>query len=106
MSPDLINGLFEFGGAIALVIDVMYLVRDKQIKGVYWPGKLFFLSWGVWNLYFYGYYDHVWSWAGGIAICLVNAVWCYYAWKYTREPAARQRRINEICERNGFRVVE
>lgn len=84
MSPDLINGLFEFAGSIALSMDIRQLIKDKEIKGVYWPAKIFFMSWGLWNIYFYGYYDHVWSFFGGLVMTACNAVWIYYAWKYTR----------------------
>lgn len=100
MIPDIINGLFEFGGAVALALDIKCLIRDKEVKGVYWPAKLFFLTWGVWNLYFYSFYDHAWSWWGGLAICVMNAVWAFLAWKYTRQTNDRVRLINQeirIC---------
>ena len=84
MSPDLINGLFEFAGSMAILVDIRKLYIDKEVKGVYWPLRSFFLVWGVWNLYFYGYYDHAWSFWGGIMMTACNLTWSILAWKYTR----------------------
>ncbi len=86
MSPDFFNGMFEFAGSIALLMDIKILTRDKQVKGVYWPARIFFTLWGVWNIYFYGYYDHIWSWAGGLSMTACNLTWAILAFKYTRLP--------------------
>lgn len=95
MSPDVINGLFELAGSIALLMDIRMLIKDKEVKGVYWPAKIFFMSWGLWNIYFYGYYDHVWSFWGGLAMTICNTVWAALAWKYTRIQHAIYRHVVE-----------
>lgn len=96
MSPDLINGLFEFAGSLALCADIRILIRDKQVKGVYWPAKIFFLLWGLWNIYFYGYYDHVWSFWGGLTMTACNATWFILAWLYTTGTSAYSRRFGKL----------
>jgi len=33
MNPDLINGSFETLGAIAIVFNIVQIIKDKEIKG-------------------------------------------------------------------------
>lgn len=84
MWPDLINGIFEAGGAWWLRQDVKALRRDRSIKGVYWPARCYFAAWGVWNLAYYPSLGQWASFSGGVAIVLVNVYWCYLAWRFTR----------------------
>lgn len=82
--PDLTNGLFELLGGAAIFTNVKRLLRDKQIRGVHWGVTLFFLSWGVWNLYYYPSLDQWASFAGGCVICIGNFCWLSLAIKYRR----------------------
>jgi hypothetical protein len=75
MTPDTINGLFEFAGGFMLLRNALQLYRDKQVKGVHWMPTLFFTSWGVWNLYYYPSLDQWFSFAGGVFLVLTNALW-------------------------------
>lgn len=88
-TPDFFNGLYELIGGWFIAQDVRKLIEHKTIKGVYWPGRTFFLSWGVWNLYYYPSYDQWWSFTGGLAICSANIVWvalaCYYTWRSSND---------------------
>lgn len=77
--PDLLNGLFELFGGCMIWLDVRRLAIDKQIKGVYWPSRAFFLTWGVWNLYYYPSLDQWLSFFGGLVICSANIMWCVLA---------------------------
>ena len=82
MTPDLINGLFEFTAGIMNWINVRRLYRDKEVKG-YSPWVFgFFTSWGVWNLYYYPYLGQWWSFAGGISIMGSNMSWLTLAIYY------------------------
>lgn len=85
MTPDLINGLFEACGGLLMLLDIKVIIRDRAVRGVYWPSRIFFLVWGGWNVYFYSYYDHIWSWLGGAFMLAVNAVWVFLAWYYSRK---------------------
>lgn len=84
MNPDFINGLFEFAGAAMLWQNVRRLNRDKVVRGVHWSPTLFFTSWGVWNLWYYPSLGQWWSFAGGCAIVLVNALWLTLLLHYIR----------------------
>ena len=82
---DLINGALEAVGAFFVMMDVMRLRRDKVVHGVYWPGRAFFMLWGVWNLYFYPYYEAYASFVGGVMLVLANLIWVALAIKYRGE---------------------
>lgn len=90
MTPDLINGIFEFGGACMLALNVRQLYRDKVFKGVHWGPVLFFASWGVWNLYYYPQLDQMWSFIGGLCIATMNTIWfsqmVYYTLRKRNDP--------------------
>lgn len=82
MSADFINGAFEALGACFLFLNVLKLWQDKEIKGIDWKAVAFFFTWGLWNLWFYPAQGLVWSFLGGVLICLMNSLWlglvCYY----------------------------
>ena len=89
MSPDFINGAFEFVGSIVLWRNVVQLHRDKQVRGVHWLPTGFFLAWGFWNLYFYPHLDQWWSFAGGISVIVANGTWFCQMLYYLHRPGAR-----------------
>lgn len=75
MNPDVINALFELTGAILLSLNVYILYKDKVVKGVHWLPTSFFVSWGVWNLYFYPHLGQWYSFAAGVLLVVVNIIW-------------------------------
>lgn len=75
MIADLINGCFEFFGAFFIWGNVVRTWKDKGYAGVYLPACVFFTTWGIWNLYYYPSLGQWWSFAGGLAIVLMNALW-------------------------------
>lgn len=85
MTEDLINGLFEFAGALFCCAHVKQILQDKQVKGVAWTPFLFFTSWGLWNLWFYPAVGCWFSFAGGILLAAVQVTYftlmVYYKWK-------------------------
>jgi hypothetical protein len=77
---DLINGLFELGGAIVIWINVYKLYKDREIKGVFWPVWIFFSFWGLWNLYYYPSVGHLISFYAGIVLVCGNICWAVMAY--------------------------
>ncbi len=75
MTPDLINGLFEAGGAVTLCLNVRALWRDRGISGVHWGPVAFFSAWGLWNLIYYPSLHQWFSFAGGLLVVTINLVW-------------------------------
>lgn len=81
---DMVNSSFEFIGSIANIPDLIRIRKDKRVKGVYWPARVFFVVWGSWNLLYYPSLQQWWSFYGGIAITLTNAIWIYHAIKFRK----------------------
>lgn len=73
--PDAVNGLFEILGGAFICLSIRKTLRDKMVRGVSWLHVMFFLVWGVWNLYFYPWAGAWVSFAGGIVIAVANVVW-------------------------------
>lgn len=72
---DLINGSFEFIGALAVVNNIRVLYNDKAIKGFSVLSSVFFLSWGYWNLVFYPHLNQWLSFVGGCCLAICNTIW-------------------------------
>jgi len=72
---DLVNGIFEFSGAGINLLNIRAIIRDKKIQGIHWAPYVFFTSWGIWSLWYYSSLDQWFSFLGGIAIAIVNAIW-------------------------------
>lgn len=82
MTPDLINGLFEAGGACAVGLSVRRLARDKRYAGMD-PRQIgFFQSWGLWNLFYYPSLHQPFSFIGGAALATMNTIYLFQLWKY------------------------
>jgi len=93
MVPDLINGTFEIGGAVALLLNVYRLYKDKKLSGVHLAPTMFFVVWGYWNLFYYPHLHQWISFFGGMGIVIVNTIWVvmaiYYKTKTKRNYGTR-----------------
>lgn len=84
MTPDSINGLFEFRGSILLWWNVRRLYLDKEIRGVSKLPTAFFAAWGLWNLFYYPSLGQIMSFFGGCSLVIANAVWFAQMAYYSR----------------------
>lgn len=75
MTPDIINGLFEFIGALFQTRNIWALLQDRQVKGVRPLPVAFFSLWGAWNIWYYPSLNQWVSFWGGICIVITNTVW-------------------------------
>lgn len=75
MKPDIINSLFEFFGAIAVLFSIVSVLQTQQVAGVSWITVLFFSVWGAWNIYYYRHLKQWFSWVAGIGVTLANTTW-------------------------------
>lgn len=84
ITPDMLNGLFEFVGACLIGLSINRLRVDREVKGVSLFPVTFFASWGFWNLFFYPYLHQWWSFAGGLVMVTMNGIWmlqmAYFIW--------------------------
>lgn len=85
---DTINGLFELIGAFFTWRNYFQLRKDRNLKGIWWPLIAFMTLWGVWNLAYYPSLGQWFSFVGGIALVLGNALWVNLALKYHDNPSA------------------
>jgi hypothetical protein len=82
---DVLNGLFELGGAILLLLNCRRLYLDKVVKGLSVIPLVYFTAWGVWNLYYYPSVGCPWSFYGGLALVIVNFTYLSMLWWYLRK---------------------
>ena len=82
MTPDIINGLFEFVGSYFTWMNAFILYKEKQLKPVYWPATVFFTTWGLWNLYYYPALGQWFSFWAGCFLVLGNVAWVVLVFKY------------------------
>lgn len=87
MSPDMINGLFEFAGGGMILNHARVLYRDKMVRGVSKFSTAVFSSWGFWNLFYYPSLDQWWSFAGGCTIVIANCLWLALMFHYKNKEA-------------------
>lgn len=107
--PDLINGTFEFGGAVVNLLNVRQIVKDKVVRGINPYTYVWFTSWGVFDLYYYPHLNQMLSFYGGAAIVTVNASWlslAAYYWiknEYGRRKETTPRTSTEgpVCPCQG-----
>jgi hypothetical protein len=75
MTADALNGTFEFTGSLLTFNNVRHVIIDRGYAGIWWPAIVFFLSWGLWNLWFYPHLGQTWSFFGGAMLCTANIAW-------------------------------
>lgn len=84
-AADTINALFELAGSFFILLSILKLEREKQVRGVSWLHTGFFTAWGLWNLWFYPAVGAWLSFIGGIALVLTNAYWLGQIIYYTQK---------------------
>lgn len=82
---DAINGMYELCGGYFILLHILQLLKDKEIKGVSWLAVFYFTTWGYWNLFYYPHLGQFISFAGGIAIAAANTFWLYLIFHYKKK---------------------
>lgn len=84
MKLDYFNALFEFGGSVFMMLNVIKLYQDKVLRGVRILPAIFFSLWGLWNLCYYPSLNQWWSFTAGLLVTVVNIAWVIMAVYYTK----------------------
>lgn len=71
----MVNGLFETLGAALTFMNTRRVWKDRGYAGLYLPAVVFFMSWGLWNLYYYPHLGQWFSFAGGALLVAANVSW-------------------------------
>lgn len=88
--PDVVNGLFEGFGTFFVYGNVRQILKDKQVKGIWWPAIAFFTAWGYWNIFYYPHLGQWVSFVGGLGVVAMNTWWIVLLFKYrTLSPIAQ-----------------
>lgn len=75
MNLDVINGLFEFGAAVAILNHCRTLHGHKEVRGMSTVSTIFFTAWGCFNIVFYPSLGQWWSFYGGLCVVSTNVLW-------------------------------
>jgi hypothetical protein len=81
---DILNAIFELIGSLLAIMNIVKLIKDKAIRGVYWPIWAFYTAWGFWNLYYYPSVDCWYSFLAGIIMVIANLIWLILAVRYRK----------------------
>lgn len=84
MNPDIGNALFFLAGAGLMAYDCLTLYRHKQLRGLFWPSRAFWISWEIWTVYYYIALNQPWSFAASFVYLLFNITWAIMAWHYRK----------------------
>lgn len=87
---DIVNGVYECLGGVAILGHCVTLYRDKQVRGVSVASVIFFTTWGYWNLYYYPHLNQTASFIGGLAIVAANSIWLCQMWYYSATATVRK----------------
>lgn len=85
LTPDQINALFEFCGAVFILNHCRVLFKAKQVAGVSLLSTAFFFLWGVWNVFYYPHLDQWYSFYAGLCITAANTLWIVMLVHYSRK---------------------
>lgn len=83
---DSINGCFELAGCIGQLCNIWRIQRDKCVRGIVWQYTFVYLSWTVFNCWYYFSLAQWFSWFAGLTMLATNSLWLALAIYYTRHP--------------------
>jgi hypothetical protein len=82
MTPDFWNGQFELLASILVLRHCRVLRVYNQSYGAGFWSTVFFVIWGIWNLYYYPSLFQKWSTAGAVCVTIANSYWVFLIIKY------------------------
>lgn len=88
--PDLVNGVFEFGGSLFVLNHARVLFKHKQVYGVSIASTVFFFLWGLWNIYYYFQLSQFASWVAGWGVAIANLLWIVLMLYYRKYPGGKK----------------
>jgi len=86
---DSFNGLYELLGGVFIFFHCYRIYCDKKVRGVSLTAVVFFMTWGIWNLYYYPFLSQWCSFVGGLGLTSMNFLYLilliYYILKEKRK---------------------
>ena len=84
MNNDIINSIFQLIGTYFTWANAYKLYKDKTIKGFYWPNKVFFTLWGIWNINYFFSLNQPFSFVASITLVSGDIMWIALLYKYRK----------------------
>tara|TARA_Y100000401_G_scaffold14002_1_gene9525 strand:+ start:140 stop:406 length:267 start_codon:yes stop_codon:yes gene_type:complete len=82
---DKINSAFIFVASIFYFLNLITLIKDKDVKGISKLSILFFSIWNIWTLFFFIQVSEFWwTIAAYVMVTLLNLVYIILMFKYSR----------------------
>ena len=83
---DQINSGFIFVAGIFYVLNLLKLIKDKDVKGISKLSIVFFSIWNIWTLFFFLMVTEFWWTIGAyIIVTVLNIVYIILMIKYSRK---------------------
>jgi uncharacterized membrane protein YfcA len=83
---DQINSGFIFVAGIFYVLNLLKLIKDKDVKGISKLSIVFFSIWNIWTLFFFLMVTEFWWTIGAyIIVTVLNVVYIILMIKYSRK---------------------
>jgi uncharacterized membrane protein YfcA len=95
MIPDVVNGLFEFGGGVFILNHCRTLLKDKRVAGVSILSTVFFAMWGGWNIFYYRHLEQFASFSAGLLVLFANSLWIALMCYYKKHPGGKLALLKE-----------
>lgn len=80
--PDMVNSALQVGGTAFTFVNVSKLYRTKCPKGVSFWAISFFVTWGIWQLYFYYGLGQWFSMGASFSMLIANGIYASLVLKY------------------------
>ena len=77
---DAITSLFQIGAIVFLIINILQLNKDKELKGINIWMIIYFTVWSYWSIYMYVELDQFLSALMSIGIAVAYTIWLFLAW--------------------------
>jgi len=82
---DMINGVFESCGGFFILLSIIKLERDREVRGISWLHVAFFAMWGYWNLWYYPTLGQWFSAFGGVLLAATNTYYLVRLVQFSRK---------------------
>jgi len=87
VTPDHINALFEVFGGIFILNHCRQLYKDKHVAGVSILSVAFFVTWGLFNIFYYPHLNQTFSYYAAIFMTACNFLWVIMLTYYSKSKA-------------------
>jgi len=83
---DQINSVFIFVAGVFYALNLITLIKDKDVKGISKLSIIFFSVWNLWTLFFFVQTSEFWwTIAAYVIVAILNVIYLFFMFKYLRK---------------------